>query len=320
VFTAAGARALPAIGGALAESLKTVQPVSSALNIFCCENHQNAALLLREATEQALGEGAQRITRLRFVNTVVARMCQRLTTAACDLQPVTPTTDTVILAESYNLLPVDGDATVEPRPAIAELKYFCSEEFKAWEQRKLFAHNGIHALLAVLGKLRGYGYFYEAAEDTEIATVVLGAMWNEVGAALTNEYPQWFSSANYDEFARDLYGRIVSREFADSIERGTRNSLRMVQLDDGRLSGAAQFVAAHGILPCRLCVGVAGVLHVNAIPASDVHLALAPERSGLSEAILDLVAKAYQAVSRWKDGQTGSLSDFTNHTTERGLI
>lgn len=313
VFTAAGARAFPAVGTALAHTLQTTQLSHSPLNVFCCENHRDAAAALRQATQQALGEDAELAGKFRFVNTIVARMCQRLTTADRDLPPITPQSNIVILAEDYDLLPVDGSATVAPRPEIAGLEYFSSDEFEAWDKRKLFAHNGIHALIAILGKLKGYRYFYEAGEDPEIEAMARGAMWKEVGAALINAYPQWFPSADYDAFAHDLYGRIVSRNFADTIERGTRNSLRMVHSEDGRLTRAAQFVAARGIQPYRLCLGIAGVLRLNQVPAVDLTATLHQAGSELSEAIMELIIGAYEALDQWHHGERESLTKFVGN-------
>jgi len=310
VFTAAGAGALPTLGSILAHTLQATQFSRPRLNIFCCENHRNAAAALRQATQQALGENAQLINNLRFVNTVVARMCQRLTAADCDLPAITPQSDIIIVGEEYDLLPVDGGATVEPRPDIAGLQYLSSDEFEAWDKRKLFAHNGIHALIAVLGELRGYCYFYEAGEDPEIDAVARGAMWQEVGAALVDEYPRWFSSESYETFARDLYARIVSHDFADVISRGIRRSLRMIRADDGRLTRAAQFVANHGILPYRLCLGIAGVLWLNDIPADRVTGTLYGADSNLSETVVQLIVRAYEVIGQWQTERSVSLLDF----------
>ncbi len=309
-FTATGARALPAIGAVLARTLSIMEPRPSPLNIFCCENHHNAALALREATEKALGKETGLIEQLRFVNTVVARMCQRVTTAQRDLTPLTPNSDTVIVAEDYDRLPTDGDGVADPRPVVAGLEYFSAAKFTAWDKRKLFAHNGIHALIAVLGKLGGYQYFYQAAEDPDISAITRRAMWDEVGRALVSEYPRFFSAQDFDDFATDLYSRLISPQFADTVDRGTRGSLRMIRPEDGRLSGAAQFVASADIIPFGLCVGIAGVMHLNSIAAADISSALSEADSGLSPELVELVTAAYGALNRWQSGQTGSLTAF----------
>ncbi len=309
-FTATGARALPAIGAVLAHSLTVMEPRPSPLNIFCCENHHNAAGALRDATEKALGEEAGLIEQLRFVNTVVARMCQRVTTTQRDLTPLTPNSETVIVAEDYDRLPADGDGAADPRPVVRGLEYFSAAKFGAWEKRKLFAHNGIHALIAVLGKLGGYQYFYEAAEDPDISATTRRAMGDEVGRALVNKYPRFFSAQDFDDFATDLYSRLISPQFADIVDRGTRGSLRMIRPEDGRLSGAAQFVASADIVPLGLCVGIAGVMHLNGIAAADIPSTLQEANSGLSPELVQLVTAAYAALNRWQSGQTGSLTTF----------
>lgn len=310
VFTAAGARALPSIGAALAQVVQTGQLDHSPVNVLCCENHRNAALALRQATEDALADDAAVGDSFRFVNTVVARMCQRLTTKERNLPPITPDSDVVIVAEDYDLLPADGSAAAEPTPQITGLEFLAYDKFEAWDTRKLFAHNGVHALLAVLGRLKGYRYFYEAGEDPEIDAIARGMLWEEVGPALVHRFAEWFSTAEHDAFAHDLYGRVISRDFADTLERGVRNSIRMISSEDGRLSRAAQFVAEQGISPYRLCLGIAGVLHLNEIAAADIHSALEPEQSGLTEDIVGLVGEAYQAISGWQSGHVDGLSDF----------
>lgn len=307
VFTAAGSEALPAIGGALADALRATRLTRCRLNVFCCENHRDAAEALRQATEKALVEGAELIDKLGFVNTVVARMCQRLTTTERDLSPVTPDSDTVIVAEDFDLFPVEGEVTAEPRPHFRGVKYLCAEEFEAWEKRKTFAHNGVHALLAVLGKLKGYRYLYEAGQDSEIDGIARGAMWEEVGPALVKAHPQWLSTADQDAFAHDLYARLVSRSFGDTIERGVRGSMRMVSAQDGRLIRAARFVAEQGITPYRLCLGAAGVLHLNDISRGDVAAISRAADHELSENIVELVVGAYDAISQWGTGEADRL-------------
>ena len=311
-FTASSARALPAVAALLARSLAMIPIRPSPLNVFCCENHRDAALALRDATEKAWGEEASLTRQVRFVNTVVARMCQRLTTTERDLLPVTPNTDMVILAENYDRLPANGDAAADLRPVISGLEYFSAAKFAAWDERKLFAHNGIHALIAVLGKLAGCQYFCQAAEDPDISASTRRAMWDEVGRALVSEYPRFFSAQDFDDFATDLYSRLISPQFADTVDRGTRGSLRMIQPEDGRLSRAAQFVASQGIVPSGLCLGIAGVMRLNGLTAADIPSTLQEADSGLSPDLSQLVTAAYTALGHWQSGQVGSLTAFVS--------
>jgi mannitol-1-phosphate 5-dehydrogenase len=293
-ITAAGAKVLPLVGKTIGEALGEV-PERSPLNVFCCENHRDAAGLLREGVAGVLGE-EEAAARCGFVNTVVGRMCQNLTRAERDLPALTPDLDTVILVEDYDPFPVDAGALRGPAPAMPCLEAVPSDQFRAYEHRKLYAHNGVHALLAVLGKRRGLKYFYEAGADARIDGLGRRAMWEETGAALVRAHPQYFSEACMDAFARDLYARLVNPVFADQIARGARDTLRMIRPEDGRLSGAALFVAAQGLEPRAMCLGVAAVLEENGLGLEglDEALAEAPPgaaaqvRSGVEEGLARL--------------------------------
>ena len=90
-------------------------------------------------------------------------------------------------------------------------------------------------------------------------------MWDEVGAALVRAHPRHFTTESMDAFATNLYARLVNPVFADEIERGARDTLRMIRPEDGRLAVAALFVAAQGIEPYAICQGVAGALRDNGL-------------------------------------------------------
>ncbi len=92
VFTAAGAGAFSAVGKLLATAAESVDFTHQPLNVLCCENHKDAAAALRQTTRQAMSSPALLAERFAFVNTIVARMCQRLTTEERDLSPVAPQT------------------------------------------------------------------------------------------------------------------------------------------------------------------------------------------------------------------------------------
>lgn len=288
-ITSVGARVLPLVGQAVAEALRSV-PDRLPLNFLCCENHRDAAGLLRESVSQVLGaEQAQ--ARCGFVNTVVGRMCQNLTRADRDLPPLTPDLDTVILVEDYDPFPVDAGAlrgTVPPMPCLEAVP---TDRFVAYEHRKLYGHNGVHALLGVLGKARGYTYFYEAGQDAELDALARRAMWEEVGAALVRAHPQHFTEQSIDTFAANLYARLVNPVFADEIERGTRDTLRMIRPEDGRLAVAALFVAAQGIEPRAMAVGVAAALRDNGLGLEGLSEVLAEADPQAAAVVKDLVER-----------------------------
>lgn len=294
-ITSVGARALPLVGKMIAEITRDFPSRSQPLDILCCENHADAAALLRGSLAEVLGPDEAH-ARFGCVNTVVGRMCQALTRADRDLPPLTPDLDQVFLVEDYDPFPVDAGAFLGPVPPMCCLEAVPTDRFHAYEHRKLYAHNGVHALLAVLAKLRGYRYFYEAGQDPELDAVGRRGMFWEMGAALLAAHPQHFTADSIRAFADNLYARLVNPVFADEVARGTRDTLRMIRPEDGRLSGAAIFVAEQGLSPRAMCLGVAAALRDNGLDLDGLEPALAGAAPDVAAEVRALVAAALTAV------------------------
>ena len=310
VFTAAGAGAFAALGKLLAAAAETTDFAQEPLNVLCCENHHNAAAALSEATGQAGAEAGLLAEKFAFTNTVVARMCQRLTVRERDLSPVAPGLDVVIVAESYGFLPADARTVAPPVPDFEGLRLLPGPVFEAWDHRKLFAHNGTHALLGVLGKLAGHTYMYECRRDLDIDAVGRRAMWEEVGGALLSAHPQVFTPADHDAFAADLYGRITSELFADTVDRATRNTMRMISPEDGRLSAAAEFVLQQGGVPRALALGIAGVLVLNGKSVAETAGLLAHIDPVRRADLIELTTQAFEVITNWQSGGSEGLGSF----------
>jgi len=310
VFTAAGVRAFEPVGKLLASAAESTIFAHEPLNILCCENHHNTAAALIEATGQAMNAPELVETRFAFVNTVVARMCQRLTSDECALPPVAPGLDIVIASESYQLLPIDGSAAAAPVPHFDGLQVLSGPEFAAWDHRKLYAHNGVHALLGILGKLAGHTYMHECRQDPDVDAVGRRAMWEELGGALVRAHPQVFTRADHDAFAEDLYGRITNKLFADTTDRATHNTIRMIQPQDGRVSKAAEFVLQFGGQPRALALGIAGVMILNDKPQQQVASLLEHIDPAVRSELIALTEEAFAALLAWQKDPTQRLRAF----------
>ena len=310
VFTAAGAGAFSAVGKLLATAAESVDFTHQPLNVLCCENHKDAAAALRQTTRQAMSSPALLAERFVFVNTIVARMCQRLTTEERNLPPVAPGLDTVIVAEAYELFPIDGSAVAAPVPQFEGLRILSGPEFEAWDHRKLYAHNGVHALLGVLGNLAGHTYMYECRQDPELDEVGRRAIWEEVGGALIRAHPQVFTCVDHNAFSEDLYVRITSELFADTIDRATRNTMRMIQPQDGRLSKAAEFVLQFEGHPRALALGVAGVMILNDKPQQQVAELLDCTDHSVRAELIAITEEAFATVLTWQKNPAQKLSSF----------
>ncbi|MES2463320.1 MAG: hypothetical protein V4671_22325 [Armatimonadota bacterium] len=211
------------------------------LNVLCCENQKGAGSILREAVEQHLPDTVHVReffqNHVAFVDASVGRM----------VPPPTPELlaedSLLILAEPYAELPIDGNAWIGPVPPIPGL--LPKTNFAGYVARKLFTHNGGHALLAYEGYQRGYEFIWQAAEDAELAAELRG-YWNEVGAALIRAYG--FPPDEQRRHEADLLQRFRNRALGDTVSRVGRDVARKVRPDD-RLVGAALLCIDQGVEP-----------------------------------------------------------------------
>ena len=225
---------------------------AAPLNIICCENQKNAAQTLRNETEKHLPDDAvvrdYFVRAVGFVDASVGRM----------VPPPTPellAEDALLLvAEPYAELPIDGAAWKGSVPQIPGL--LPKENFAGYVARKLFTHNGGHALLAYQGFLRGHEFIWQCVEDGEIAAHLRG-FWRETGAALCAAYG--FEPAEQHAHQNDLLARFANRELGDTVLRVGRDPVRKLRPDD-RLVGAARLCQTHDIVPVFAARAIAAAL------------------------------------------------------------
>jgi mannitol-1-phosphate 5-dehydrogenase len=109
-------------------------------------------------------------------------------------------------------------------------------------QRKLYLHNGLHALIAYLGAQHGYRTIQQALQDPEIyALFVQGA--KSLTQAFLKKHP--FDPQEHYETVQDILARIQDPHLDDPITRVAREPLRKLRPDD-RLVGAYRLLIEQG--------------------------------------------------------------------------
>jgi mannitol-1-phosphate 5-dehydrogenase len=164
----------------------------------------------------------------------------------------------LILAEPYDSLPIDASAwrgKIPPLYGVAP-----KENFAAYVARKLFTHNGGHALLAYEGHLKGHGYIWECAEDPELVAELTGC-WEETGAALVAAYG--LDAQEQRAHEADLLRRFRNKALGDTVARVARDPARKLRRDD-RLVGAALLCLENGITPVHAARAIAAALRYDA--------------------------------------------------------
>jgi mannitol-1-phosphate 5-dehydrogenase len=247
--TAAGVRALPAVARTVAAGLARRLSVAHAepLNIIVCENLKGAAGYFRGLVSEALPASlrTELPNKVGFVDTVIGRMVPLLTPEQRAADP------SFIIAEPYKELPVNKLDFVGPIPSVVGMEAI--DHFPAYVARKLYIHNGGHAVLAYLGYLQQWTYGYEALADGRIARL-LDAAWAETRAGIAAAYdvsPRWLEA-----HANDLRHRFANRVLGDTIIRLARDPQRKLAPED-RLVGAARLAERAHVTPQALSWAIA---------------------------------------------------------------
>jgi len=254
--TAVGARALPEIAPLVASgiALRAQRGVTTPLNIIVCENLKGAATIFRKMVTEKLDASYHQYLscHVGFVETVIGRMVPDL---APELRAEDPT---LIVAEPYKELPVDGSGFVGEAPQVVGME-LCGN-FRLYTARKLYLHNMGHAVLGYLGYRRGHVLGYKALEDPEIRPIFCGAM-EEALKGIVSHYgasEEWLRA-----HVADLTARFANRVLADSVFRLARDPLRKLAASD-RLVGAARMSEMTGVTPPNLAWAIAGALSFDA--------------------------------------------------------
>lgn len=265
VATAAGVRALPAVACSVAAGLarRLVDTHAEPLNIIVCENLKDAADFFRGLVNEALPAELQAALRehVGFVDAVIGRMVPLLTPEQRAEDP------SLIIAEPYKELPVDRRGFVGEVPAVVGLE--ACDHFAAYVARKLYIHNGGHAVLGYLGYLRGWVYGHQTLADPVVART-LDAAWAEATAGIARAHqvsPRWLEA-----HANDLRTRFANQALGDTVVRLARDPLRKLAPDD-RLVGAARLAEAAGVMPRALAWAIAAAYCFSA-PEDPVALQL----------------------------------------------
>lgn len=231
--TAVGVNALPTLGAILAQGFvqRARRENAFPLNLLICENDLDAHTLLKSAVENALPASHQSLLeKIGFARCVVSRM----------VFEELPGDPPVPRAERYALLPIDGDALKGSLPPVQGL--LAVQPFQAHMERKLYLHNGLHAMLAYEGALKGLTYIHEAMNDPSLRAQVESAA-NALQRAFLKT--GLFRVKEFQAHQQDLLTRFADASYRDPIRRVARDPQRKLRPGD-RLLGAVQFLREHG--------------------------------------------------------------------------
>lgn len=161
----------------------------------------------------------------------------------------------VIVAEDYNEWTARAEAFRGPKPAALTALELVDNQTARLE-RKLFLHNGGHAVCGYVGFHRGHRYIHQAVVDPVVAQHVLGAM-DEIGAVVQRRWG--FSAESIDAYKQDFCRRGAIAEMRDEILRVVRDPIRKLSPRE-RLVAPAKLAVEFGLPRTWIVRGIAAAL------------------------------------------------------------
>ncbi len=283
--TAVGVNVLPKIAPVIAKGVAArMERTGKPLDVILCENQLGADELMRGWINERLTDEqrAWADENLGLVEASIGRMVPPLTSEMRAQDRL------LICVEPYCELPVDKDAFKGEIPNLKGLIPYSPFEF--YIKRKLFLHNGGHALCAYLGYEKGYEYIWQAIADPEIYEAAKASMMTSA-RALVKKFGEGVRE-NVESNVIDLLFRFQNRALRDTVARVGADPVRKLRRND-RIVGAALFALEQGVDPSPIVKGIAAALKFDR--AED---ATAPEiQRVLREQGIDYVLSHYMGLS-----------------------
>jgi mannitol-1-phosphate 5-dehydrogenase len=198
---------------ALAAGLCRTGRRQTPLNFIACENMMDSSSRLGELVRSHLnGEDlAYANQSFGFPDCMISRVVPQP-----DLDPL------VIVTEDYNEWTARAEAFKGEKPAnLSALELVPNQTARL--ERKLFIHNGGHAVCGYIGYHRGHRYIHEALQDPLVIEHVLGAL-DELGEVVRRKHG--FSAGSIEAYKNDLGRRGSIAELKDEISRVVRDPIR----------------------------------------------------------------------------------------------
>jgi len=215
------------------------------VNVLACENMQCGSTFLQNAVFEHLSPGEREKARacVGFPDAMISRIV-----------PIPKNDPLRLVAEDHNEWVARRTDFLGPKPALDALELV--DNLEARLERKLFVHNGAHAVCAYLAFHRGHQYIHEAVVDPVIARIVTDAM-DEIGATVQRVHA--FSAESIDAYKQSFVRRGSVPELADPVIRVVRDPIRKLAADE-RLIAPALLAERFGLDRANIVTGIAAAL------------------------------------------------------------
>jgi len=306
--SAVGAKNLSSVASLIAGGIieRAKNNIEKPMNLIICENLANASKVFKDCLFKKIEKKYWSYvdSHLGLVESVISRMVPVIPPQIRKREP------TLVMAESYNILPVDKKGFKGEIPRIKGMIPY--DNLIAYEEQKLFTHNTAHAICAYLGYQKGYKYIWESIEDKGIRDIVSRALM-ETGNALIKKHH--FKSQEQRDLIDNIIQRFGNRALGDTVARVGKDPIRKLSPGE-RLIGAANLVYEYGTVPENIAKGIVSALLFNEKEDEEAKkLTILREKRGLNYILrnicqIDPQGKLAQLIKK-NLIQVGQVSTFT---------
>jgi mannitol-1-phosphate 5-dehydrogenase len=187
------------------------------LNFIACENMMGSSSVLKRHVYALLDDADRAADRaycdayFGFPDCMISRVVPRPAPGSLD-----------IIAEDYSEWTANRAEFRGSKPDwLYNLELVDNQDARL--ERKLFIHNGGHAICGYTGFHRGHTYIHEAVADPVVGECVLGAL-DELGEVVRRKHG--FSAESIEQYKQDLVRRGAVPEMQDEILRVVRDPMR----------------------------------------------------------------------------------------------
>lgn len=250
VLTAVFDQNLPDVAISLAQAVQACAAAgrTTPINCVACENMMDSSSQLGQSTRAHLPHALHDYLAMTFgfPDCMISRVVPQ------------PEHDPLqLVAEDYNEWTVRSEAWLGAPPPLAAMSLVDNQT--AYLERKLFIHNGGHAVCAYFGFHRGHRFIHEAVADPYVVDHVLGAL-DQLGGVVRHKHG--FSEENIDEYKRDLGVRGAIEAMRDSIARVVRDPMRKLSSHE-RLIAPLIYAYDHQLPYDRIIQGIVAALRYH---------------------------------------------------------
>ena len=251
VLTAVFDQNLPDVAQTIAQGISACARAgrTAPLNCIACENMMDSSTKLGQHVRTHLS-GADLDwceAYAAFPDCMISRVVPR------------PEPDSlVVVAEDYNEWTARAESFRGDKPAALSALELVDNQTARLE-RKLFIHNGGHAVCGYLAFHRGHRFIHEAVADPEVAAHVVGAL-DELGEVVRRKWG--FSTESIDHYKKDLCRRGAVPEMRDEVLRVIRDPIRKLSPRE-RLVAPATLAVEYGLPRGEIVNGIAAALRYS---------------------------------------------------------